>query len=110
MNRTETKEFSSAYHQPLVKRKTKWHCTRPFGTNSPEIYEGNHPNLKLIACVVEGFDADANGELLAAAPDLLAALEDFVRIDDGPGIAVIAWTQAMSKARSAIQKATIYKN
>lgn len=52
------------------------------------------------------FEGEANARLIAAAPELLAALQEIVAAADGEG-----WDQIdadFSKARAAIAKATQY--
>jgi len=49
---------------------------------------------------------EANSRLLAAAPDLLAALEDWVRLEDeGPSKSGISLLSLYQRARAAIRKA-----
>ena len=47
---------------------------------------------------------EANAHLLAAAPDLLEALQELFA--DGAGVSYANWTHAQHKANSAIKKAT----
>jgi hypothetical protein len=48
----------------------------------------------------------ANARLIAAAPELLAALQEFVRMDDGTEISGGRWNAAVVMARAAIARAT----
>lgn len=47
----------------------------------------------------------ANADLIAAAPDLLAALETFVAIDDGDEPLLWNFTENLNQMRTAIKKA-----
>ena len=59
---------------------------------------------RILCCVVESFKKIEDSRLIAAAPDLLEALEEIVSAADGDG-----WNQldgTLRKARAAIAKAT----
>lgn len=64
------------------------------------IYAGPGPK---VAIVTHG-NSEANAKLIAAAPDLLAALQDLMTpaIERNPNL----WHEARTKARAAIAKAT----
>ena len=49
----------------------------------------------------------ANARLIVHAPAMLDVLERIVDIDDGPGMGVIGWSQAMDDARQVIKKARV---
>lgn len=70
-------------------------------------HQKNGPPQQMIVQVggfAEWKEAEANARLIAAAPDLLVALQEIVAAADGAG-----WSQldaTLAKARAAITKAT----
>jgi hypothetical protein len=86
-----------------------WECretgTWPETNHHLGIYSDNHPTGRI--ALVEGFYAEsANAKLIAAAPDLLAALNAIVRAYDGPTVGIgAAVSSHISAARAAIAKA-----
>ena len=83
-----------------------WIVEHPYG--EPGVFVSG-PRTELIAKLYLVAEAEANAALIAAAPELLAALEkmvarwDALSVEDlGPGCRAIA-----DKARAAIAKATV---
>jgi hypothetical protein len=88
-----------------------WHRNIKPITRYPTIFAGRNTHLAKI--IVEGIglsEAEANADLIAAAPDLLEALQTIVRMADGraiPGNLILDENSPlMYAARDAIAKAT----
>ncbi len=56
-------------------------------------------------CRLTDQEIEANTHLIAAAPDLYAALQTLIDIEDGPGMGVMGWDNAMQAAKDALAKA-----
>jgi hypothetical protein len=69
-------------------------------------YVWPEPTGQTIAEVRKSSDTEANARLIAAAPDLLAALGYMVRATNVTQIDPIVMFASIEKARAAIQKAT----
>ncbi len=85
-------------------------------TPGPWTFRQAGANWRVYASDGRSFDAgdalyhpenEANARLIAAAPELLRALEDLVDEQNGPPLIRYekSWAAAMGKARSAIAKA-----
>ncbi len=74
-----------------------WIGIRNDGRNLAEV-KGFHCKIKNSECL-------KNAKLIAAAPELLEALQELVFVDSHPGDLGLAGIDAMAKAQSAINKA-----
>lgn len=94
-----------AYPRSPLQRIVSLHTPGPWQIDSNGNVIATGPTVTHVASVFGFSSRHANASLIAAAPDLLEALTRLVEIEDGPGMAVIGWPEAMAGAYAAIAKA-----
>lgn len=68
-----------------------------------EVVSINHKGIEYILAHCKGSERDANARLIAAAPELLQALQDLLVLAEN---GVESWRSEWDQARAAIAKAT----
>ena len=85
----------------------------PLNNNPPRVWAGDHAGIADVCTrrpIGSGVSSEeiANGHLIAAAPDLLAALETMLSASEGatlPRNLMIHLTEARAQARDALKRA-----
>ena len=90
----------SAKHTPAP-----WRVDTQVGVMGAEIHAGSGRYPVRIASTCSGPDEDANARLIAAAPELLAALQLFLKVGYGNSTDFAVQAEAYKAARAAIAKA-----
>ena len=81
--------------------------TRPDRGEVTQVSAFSEDGNRILCCVVQSFNEIEDARLIAAAPDLLRALQEIVAAADGSGWAQLDAT--FSTARAAIVKAKLEK-
>jgi len=89
----DLKMFKQSSKTPIA----SWITIRNDGRNLAEV-KGSHCKIKDRKCL-------KNAKLIAAAPELLEALQELVFVNSHPGDLGLAGIDAMAKAENAINKA-----
>lgn len=92
-----------------------WHRNIPPASKYPTVWSGRNTHVAAISpgaprgsgngATMSEEEQEANINLIAAAPDLLAALTWFINDIDGDHTVMLEFDQAVTNARAAIAKA-----